>query len=1227
MKQLKHSTCCIILCICLAASATAQAVPKKYPGLLWEISGNGLAKPSYLFGTMHVSSKLAFHLSDSFYYALKQVDAVALELNPDLWQPQMVRLARLNENYAAYVQTPARDFIKENSFRLSPYEEQLKTALSTEPPVVNSLLYRSYKTRDDFEEDTFLDLYIFQAGRKLGKRAAGVEDYYESEKLVMEAYRDAALEKNKKPLDLDGETIQGLLQKLQQAYRYGDLDMMDSLDNIIEQSKLFREKFLYKRNEIQAHAIDSIIRSSSLFAGVGAAHLPGDRGVIELLRKKGYTLRPVKITDRDADQKATIDKLKVPVSFSRQSAEDGMYSVEVPGPLYELEANNESLNRSQFADMNNGAYYMVTRVRTYTAFFENNPAVLQKVDSLLYEYVPGTILSKEKISRNGYPGYDIGNRTRRGDMQRYNIFVTPFEILLFKMSGKNDYVAGEEANRFFGSIRLKEFAAAASSFSPKHGEFSVFFPQEPFAFFNARENDRWEYEAFHKNTGDACLMLKRSVYNYDFLSSDSFDLAMIEQSFRSSAQFAKQAERKYGKLDGYPALFVKEKLQNGAFVQAAYVLRGPHYYVLAQRSKTAAAKASQFFQSVRWLPFLYEPPQLYEDSFLLLQAHTPVRPVLDNGIRSIIEKTLQDASNGNNPAGYVSYWKNRRNAVFQSKSTGEMVSIILQEFPAYYYIRDSAKWWQDRIDNLLGEKDMVLHSKKWISTKDTALGWQLLVRDTGSSRQVERLILRKGKYQFLVTALSDTMSGPSSFITGMLQSAGPSPKVAEEDMYASKLPLFFSDLFSADSASKARARQAIENVYYGRGGAAMLYDAIKRLSITENNYFSSKASLIAELGNIKDSMPAEVPGYLKEIYRHTADTSFFQNEALLALARLHHAAAAHTLREIIMQDPPVFENEPAGQAFFDDLADSAALATIFFPDLLQFMGLSDYKEPVLQMLVSLVDSARVKGQAYAPYLPAILVDAKVAWKKQQAREEKMMEQENKKAFADKVDQLDADDYTGDMLYTYTLNDYAVLLMPFYATHKDVPLFFTRLLQSRNDVVRRNAVVLMLRNNKAVADSTLLQLALNDKQRGALFSSLEEIGRLDKFPTSARTQLLLARSYLVMSNRQIKIDTIVFLNKRVVSIKEKSGLLYCFKYRENKSEDWKIGFSGLQPLDENVAGSAEDLVELTGKKLDEGSPVNDQLDNALRRYLFSKYASGQKFYDQDDRRSYQEMMDY
>src|SRR5687768_1430390 len=70
-----------------------QAQPKinqrKYPSLLWEITGNGLKKPSYLIGTMHVSSKLAFNLPDSFYMAIRSSQVVALESNPETWQEDM----------------------------------------------------------------------------------------------------------------------------------------------------------------------------------------------------------------------------------------------------------------------------------------------------------------------------------------------------------------------------------------------------------------------------------------------------------------------------------------------------------------------------------------------------------------------------------------------------------------------------------------------------------------------------------------------------------------------------------------------------------------------------------------------------------------------------------------------------------------------------------------------------------------------------------------------------------------------------------------------------------------------------------------------------------------------------------------------------------------------------------------------------------------------------------
>ncbi|MBK6379908.1 MAG: TraB/GumN family protein [Chitinophagaceae bacterium] len=266
----------------------------------------------------------------------------------------------------------------------------------------------------------------------------------------MEAYADMAKEKKRKYADTDGESRYDILEKTQDAYRRGDLDLMDSLDRMMDRSEAFTEKFLFKRNEIQANSMDTIMRKNSLFVGVGAAHLPGPRGVIELLRTMGYTLRPIYMTDRDAAQKEVVDKMKMPVNFTTQTADDGFFSVAMPGPLFKLSGENQKLDRRQYSDMANGAYYLVTRIKTHAAFLgQNEKDVLSKVDSILYENIPGKILSKKVISKNGYTGFDISNRTRRGDLQRYHIFITPFEVLFFKISGKENYVDGVEAEQFF----------------------------------------------------------------------------------------------------------------------------------------------------------------------------------------------------------------------------------------------------------------------------------------------------------------------------------------------------------------------------------------------------------------------------------------------------------------------------------------------------------------------------------------------------------------------------------------------------------------------------------------------------------------------------------------------------------------------------------------------------------------------------------------------------------
>src|SRR5207244_7814545 len=81
-----------LLSLCIFSfsfSQTPKVKANKYPSLLWEITGNGLSKPSYLFGTMHVSSKMAFHLSDSCYLGINNADMVALETDPGSWQEDL----------------------------------------------------------------------------------------------------------------------------------------------------------------------------------------------------------------------------------------------------------------------------------------------------------------------------------------------------------------------------------------------------------------------------------------------------------------------------------------------------------------------------------------------------------------------------------------------------------------------------------------------------------------------------------------------------------------------------------------------------------------------------------------------------------------------------------------------------------------------------------------------------------------------------------------------------------------------------------------------------------------------------------------------------------------------------------------------------------------------------------------------------------------------------------
>src|SRR4029077_15644481 len=156
---------------------------------------------------------------------LRNAQMVALETNPETWQEDMSKFD-LTGGYGAYgnYTSMPNDYFTINTLKFYKYDKKVERSLYSNPSTINNLLYRSYGNESaDFEEDTYLDMYIYQCGKKWGKKVAGVERYAESMKLMAEAYKDAARDKNKKERSYDRDESYSP-DKIQEAYRAGNLD-------------------------------------------------------------------------------------------------------------------------------------------------------------------------------------------------------------------------------------------------------------------------------------------------------------------------------------------------------------------------------------------------------------------------------------------------------------------------------------------------------------------------------------------------------------------------------------------------------------------------------------------------------------------------------------------------------------------------------------------------------------------------------------------------------------------------------------------------------------------------------------------------------------------------------------------------------------------------------------------------------------------------------------------
>jgi len=272
-----------------------QGIAQQENSLLWEVSGNGIAQKSYIFGTMHMMKKQDFFITDVMKEKLSGCQSFVTEIDMNIPLVQQLEVAK--KMYLPDTKT-LRDYVTAEEF------QNFKTI------VIDSMHLKESK----FEK--YIRLKPFFMSAILSKHVAGKVKAYESElyKIAknkgipsdgLESFDFQFSLVDATPIEEQAKSLVSEVQdykKTQQqfvvmveAYKKQDLaKLYDYVMQSPDSSSEFSENFIFKRNEKWIPLIDEKIKKQSCFIAVGAAHLPGENGILHLLALQGYTVTAVK---------------------------------------------------------------------------------------------------------------------------------------------------------------------------------------------------------------------------------------------------------------------------------------------------------------------------------------------------------------------------------------------------------------------------------------------------------------------------------------------------------------------------------------------------------------------------------------------------------------------------------------------------------------------------------------------------------------------------------------------------------------------------------------------------------------------------------------------------------------------------------------------------------------------------------------------------------------------
>jgi hypothetical protein len=260
--------------------------------LLWEISGNGLQQPSYMFGTIHMICKEDFLLSESVKQKFASSKQIYLELDMDdpQLQGKMMQQMQLAGKETLKNKLGESNFKKLDSFLQKEMSMNLVMFDKFKPMMVMGLLAQRLLPCATMES---YDLNFVKMASEQKKELLGLEKV-EEQIGVFDAIPDSLEIRSIMNMVNDFDAQKKEFTRMSAIYKSQNLEALYQL--MVESPEMMgsQELLLDRRNRNWIPVMESAMKNSSTFFAVGAGHLGGSQGVLELLRKQGYMVKGIK---------------------------------------------------------------------------------------------------------------------------------------------------------------------------------------------------------------------------------------------------------------------------------------------------------------------------------------------------------------------------------------------------------------------------------------------------------------------------------------------------------------------------------------------------------------------------------------------------------------------------------------------------------------------------------------------------------------------------------------------------------------------------------------------------------------------------------------------------------------------------------------------------------------------------------------------------------------------